>query len=148
MNNAVDKRILKFLSKHHVLNLCTCSNNTPWSCSCFYAFDEQQNRFIITSYDDTFHSQQANINPLVSGTIVLETKIIGKIQGIQFTGKMIKIENNKNENARKIYLNKFPFAVFMKTTLWAISVEHFKYTDNRLGFGKKIVWKIIHNKQG
>jgi len=147
MNNPVDKKIIKFLSKHHVLNLSTCENDKPWSCSCFFAYDERQNRFIITSDIDTLHSQQADLNPFVSGTVVLETKIIGKIQGVQFSGEMIKLENNNLDNARKIYLMKYPFAVLMKTTLWAIHVNYFKLTDNRLGFGKKIVWKIIHNKQ-
>ncbi len=147
MNNNVDNRILKFIANHHVLNLSTCLENNTWSCSCFYAFDKENNRFIITSDNDTLHSQQAHLNPNVSGTIVLETKIIGKIQGIQFTGNMIKLENNEQGIARKIYLKQFPFAVFMKTSLWAISLKHLKFTDNHLGFGKKIVWKIIHNKQ-
>lgn len=146
MNNPVDKRILKFISKHHVLSLSTYSENFPWSCSCFYAYDEALNRFVFTSDDETQHAKQATLNPNVSGTIVLETSMIGKIQGIQFTGEMIKLKANEELIARKIYLKKFPFAVFVKTSMWAVFLNHIKLTDNRLGFGKKIIWKIIHSK--
>jgi uncharacterized protein YhbP (UPF0306 family) len=30
----------------------------------------------------------------------------------------------------------------MNPKLWQIKVEHFKLTDNTLGFGKKIIWKM------
>ncbi len=144
--NKLDDRILKFIKKHHVLNLSTFSEGELWSCSCFYAFDQENMQFVITSDLNTKHAQQAIKNPTVSGTIVLETKMIGKIQGIQFLGKMLKLDDEKEVNARKIYLKKFPFAVFLKTSLWAIPLNHIKFTDNRLGFGKKIFWNFIHSK--
>jgi len=28
----------------------------------------------------------------------------------------------------------------MNPQLWKVKVESFKFTDNRLGFGKKIIW--------
>ena len=145
MENTIDQRILKFIKKHHVLNLATYANDEIWSCSCFYAFDPKNMQLIITSDDNTKHAQHALINPKVSGTIVLETKIIGKIEGIQFTGKMLIPTDEQTINARKVYLKKFPFAVLMKTKLWTISLAHIKFTDNKLGFGKKIFWNFIHN---
>ena len=38
-------------------------------------------------------------------------------------------------------LKKFPYAVLMKTTLWILEIEYIKMTDNRLGFGKKLIWE-------
>jgi len=32
-------------------------------------------------------------------------------------------------------------AMLMDTTLWAVDLTHIKMTDNRLGFGKKIIWE-------
>jgi uncharacterized protein YhbP (UPF0306 family) len=145
MDNKLDERILKFIKKHHVLNLATFANEEIWSCSCFYAFDVEKMQFIVTTDHNTKHAQQALINPKVSGTIVLETNIVGKIQGVQFTGEMLIPSDEQMINARKIYLKKFPFAVLMKTSLWTISLAHIKFTDNNLGFGKKIFWNFIHN---
>lgn len=144
--NQVDRRILKFIKKHHVLNLSTYSDGEIWTCSCFYAFDPENMQFVITSDLNTKHAQHAVKNPEVSGTIVLETKIVGNIKGIQFSGKLLKNDDFQELDTRKVYLKKFPFAVFLKTSLWAISLTHIKFTDNRLGFGKKIFWNFMHNK--
>lgn len=144
--NPLDKRIQKFIKKHHVLNLSTYADGEISTCSCFYAFNVENMQLVITSDIKTKHIQQALTNPNVSGTIVLETKIVGKIQGVQFSGKLLKLDDIQNLNTRKVYFKKFPFAVLMKTSLWAISLTHIKFTDNRLGFGKKIFWKFMHNK--
>jgi len=29
----------------------------------------------------------------------------------------------------------------MELNLWQLDVTYFKFTDNRLGFGKKLIWK-------
>ena len=69
------------------------------------------------------------------GTVHLETDVIGKIQGVQFKGKMLE-----SRDVRKVYLKRFPYALALNPTLWSIEVSSFKMTDNRLGFGKKIIW--------
>lgn len=78
----------------------------------------------------------------VAGTITLETKIIGKIRGLQFTGRMAECTGEAFQEARRLYLKRFPYAApFMGgTALWEISVDQLKLTDNRLGFGKKLIW--------
>jgi len=52
----------------------------------FYAFLEDDLSLLLTSDYDTRHVKEFLRNPEVSGSIVLETMIIGKIRGIQFTG--------------------------------------------------------------
>ena len=45
------------------------------------------------------------------------------------------------EAAKNIYLKAFPYALLHLETLWIIEPDFYKLTDNRLGFGKKIIWQ-------
>jgi len=95
---------------------------------------------VFTSDYETKHIRDIQEQDLVAGSVVLETHIIGKIQGIQFRGKIYKAENEILKKSKKAYLKKFPVAMLMETTLWVVRLTYLKMTDNRLGFGKKIVW--------
>ncbi|HIE16154.1 MAG TPA: hypothetical protein EYP69_04430 [Bacteroidales bacterium] len=139
--SAPDKRILAFIKKHHVLTLATTIGNEPYCAQCFYAFDSKNNRVICSSDFSTRHAKEALKNKLVAGGIVLETKTVGKIQGLQFQGLMTPLTKEALTEGRKIYLKKFPYAMLMDTTLWEIRFSFFKFTDNNLGFGKKLIWE-------
>ena len=132
----------RFLKKHHLLSLAVSHQDRPWAASCFYAYDETQVRFVFTSDKDTRHIQDAQQNLSVAGTVALETTIVGKIRGVQFTGTLEECVGEASLTAKKLYLKRFPYAApFMgKTALWEIKIDHLKMTDNRLGFGKKIFW--------
>lgn len=135
-----DKKIIEFLKKHHVLTLSTCVDGQPWCANCFYAFIEEEAAFVFTSGNETRHGREAIQNNKVAGAVVLETSIVNKIQGVQFSGRMETPEGEMAEKIRKAYLKRFPFAVLMDTTLWILYADHLKMTDNRLGFGKKLIW--------
>ncbi len=100
--------------------------------------------FVFTSDDETKHVQNVKENNIVAGSVVLETSVVGKIQGIQFTGKMFMPENELKQKVNKLYMRKYPFAKLMTTQLWVLEPNIFKLTDNRLGFGKKLIWKKEH----
>jgi hypothetical protein len=136
-----DPKITTFLKKHHVLTLATVSGDQPWVANCFYAFVEKQMAFVFTSGYETRHIQEVTQNNKVAGNVVLETSIIGKIQGIQFSGTLTKAEGEALDKASSAYLKRFPFAALMDTTLWILSIDYLKMTDNRLGFGKKLLWE-------
>lgn len=136
-----EKRIIDFIKDHHVLTLATSDNNIPYCANCFYAYLEDENMFVFTSDKDTRHATEALKNTTVAGSVVLETKTVGKIQGIQFSGKIYRPTNELKNKAQKTYLKKFPYTVLMKTTLWIIDLDFIKMTDNRLGFGKKLIWE-------
>jgi hypothetical protein len=136
-----DKRITDFFSKHHVLTLATCNDNNPWCANCFYTYIEDENALIFTSDADTRHIKEATNNNHVSGSVVLETSVIGKIRGIQFTGRLESAGGKSGVKAKKAYLKQFPYAAFMNTTLWILRIDYIKMTDNRLGFGKKLIWE-------
>ncbi len=138
--NKVDHRIIEFINKHHVLTLATSKNNIPYSANCFYVYFEQENMLVFTSDHDTKHAKDVLDQNIVSGSIVLETKLIGKIQGLQFQGKMYEPEEELLKKVKARYLKRFPVAMLMKTNLWVVELSFLKFTDNRLGFGKKLIW--------
>ena len=137
----IDQRIIKFFKKHHVLTIATSVNGEPWCANCFYVYLEDENALIFTSDTTTRHGREFIDNPLVAGSVVLETWIIGKIRGIQFQGIVSELVGERLEKARNAYLKRFPVAALMDTKLWAVDLKYIKMTDNRLGFGKKLIWE-------
>lgn len=135
-----DKKITGFIREHHVLTLATCKDDQPWCANCFYVYLEEENAFVFTTDRDTRHAREALANERVAGSIVLETSIVGKIQGIQFTANAREVDDSIKNKAHKAYLTRFPFAVLMNTSLWVAELDYIKMTDNRLGFGKKLIW--------
>ena len=135
----IDERIVKFLKRHHVLTLATATaDGAPYCANAFYAYDAASNRLIFTSDDATNHSQQMLSNNRVAASVVLETRIVGKVQGLQICGTA----NRGDEADRKAYIRRFPYsAAIGELHLWHIEPDLLKYTDNTLGFGKKLIWK-------
>ena len=138
----VDPGIIRFFRKHHVLTISTTVDNEPWCANCFYVYLEEENSLVFTTDKDTRHGQEFIKNPLVAGSVVLETKVLGKIRGIQFQGIVSEPEGDLLKKTRRDYLKRFPVAALMDTHLWIVKLTHIKMTDNRLGFGKKIIWML------
>jgi uncharacterized protein YhbP (UPF0306 family) len=136
----IDRRVVKFFRKHHVLTIATTTGKEPWCANCFYVYLEDENALVFTTSTATRHGQEFLGNNIVAGSVVLETMIIGKIRGIQFQGVVSEPGGELSRKARKAYLLRFPPAALMDTRLWVVTLTHVKYTDNRLGFGKKLTW--------
>ncbi len=139
--NLPEKRIVKFIHKHHVMTVAASVDSQSWCWNAFYVYVEELNCFVFTSDSKTRHIQMVEQNEKVSGSIVLETETIGKIRGLQFSGIMRKPDKETLSTVKKSYLKRFPYAVLMKTSLWIIVPDYMKMTDNRLGFGKKLIWE-------
>jgi len=137
----IDSRIIRFLKRHHVLTVSTTVNNEPWCASCFYVYLADENLFVFTTDMDTRHGQEFVKNPVVAGAVALETRVIGKIRGVQFQGLVSEPEGDLVERANTAYLKRFPVALLMETHLWVVRPTILKMTDNRLGFGKKLIWR-------
>jgi uncharacterized protein len=131
------KKIEAFIAHHHLLSLAT-SGERLWCCSMFFAYDPETVSFIVASDETTEHMRNVAHNSFVAGTVALETKMVGKIQGIQFVGEMGKADEKR---AIELYFRAFPYARVMSPTLWRIRLDEIKMTDNTLGFGKKLSWK-------
>lgn len=140
---SIDKPILTFIRQHHVLNLAVSRDNIPWCCSCFYCYLPEKNLFVFTSDFETRHIEDflAGGEGPVAGTISLETRVTGKIRGIQFAGTMRLLKGEELKVGRQEYLKNFPIARLAKLHLWGVTPTVLKLTDNRLGFGKKLVWR-------
>ena len=136
----VDSRVIQFFRKHHVLTIATTIENEPWCANCFYVYLEEENALVFTTDNDTRHGKEFIKNPLVAGSVVLETMVIGKIRGIQFQGIVSEPEDEMLSKAKWAYLKKFPPAALMDTHLWVVKLTFIKMTDNRFGFGKKLLW--------
>lgn len=138
-----DKRIVDFIQKHHVLTLATSANNEPYCCSCFYVYDEAKNTFIFTSDLPTRHASEMLNNKNIAIAIALETTMVGKIRGIQICGTVNRLKEEDFRRAKIKYIGKFPIAAFSELVLWEVTPDFIKFTDNRLGFGKKLIWEKI-----
>lgn len=137
---AINERFVRFLRRHHVLTLATVAEGAPYCSNAFYCYDKERNLIVFTSDPATRHAQEMERNPRVAASVVLETKIVGRVQGLQLCGTAARAD----ETAKRIYLKRFPYAALAELTLWAIEPDFMKLTDNTLGFGKKLIW---NNKQ-
>ena len=137
----MDKRIIRFLKKHHVCTLATCRDGEPWCASVFYVFIEEESILVFTSDPVTRHITEALLNQKVAGAIAVETQMIGQIRGAQLSGVLLKPSHPQIEKKiNKAFLKRFPYAILNSSPLWIIELHQIKFTDNRLGFGTKIQW--------
>ena len=157
----MEARITRFLRHHHVLTISTISEQGSWTAHCFYAFIPDHQALVFTTDPETRHGREMLQNPNVSGGIMLETRVIGKIRGIQLTGRAVPCHPREGGNLESIvtpsltmnaphlsatevrtaYLKRFPFALAVKLDLWILHIDYIKMTDNQLGFGKKLEWR-------
>lgn len=137
----MNERIVKFISSQKCLTICTVENNQPYCANCFYAYIPEDNFLIFKSDKNTKHVSQALINNNVAGTILPDVEQTGTIKGIQFTGIFSFPSGYLIENAKKVYYNRFPFALAVPGELWTLELISVKMTDNSFGFGKKICWQ-------
>ncbi|WP_419483995.1 pyridoxamine 5'-phosphate oxidase family protein [Alistipes communis] len=133
----VDERIARFLGRHHVLTLATAADGTPYCANAFYAYDKGRNRLVFTSDLSTRHAREMLAERRVAASVVLETRIVGKVQGLQLCGTVAR----GDEEDKRRYLHRFPYAALAELTLWALVPDYLKFTDNTLGVGQKLIWK-------
>ncbi len=139
-----EARITAFIAEHHVLTLAVAKGNVPWCATCYYAYLEELNRFVIASDPETRHMREALEAgaPRVAWAIALETKAVGKIRGLQGAGALVPLKGAALAKAKAAYLDRFPVARLMpRLHLWGLDADLLKLTDNRLGFGTKLLWQ-------
>ena len=116
-STVVDERIVKFIKKHHVLTLATSNSlGEPYTANCFYAYDSKRNILIFTTDDDTRHGREMIERSTVAVNIVLETRIVGRVQGLQICGRALR----GDDEAKKSYIKRFPYAMAMPLNLWMV----------------------------
>lgn len=140
MSDQLDKIILKYINAQSAFSIATCAENIPYCATCFYAFSESSDSLVFKSERRTRHIVEALINNQVAGTILPDKSDLGKIRGLQFSGVFQEPSGNLLDEAKKAYYSKYPFAAAFKGEIWVIELISVKFTDNTLGFGKKLQW--------
>ena len=134
-------KIIHFLEKKHIVSFSTFADLEMWSAICFYVFDKQQQRLILLTKPETRHGQLMLKNPQVTGTIIHETAAVAKLQGVQFIGEISELKTAEKQTALDLYYARFPYSRVMQSPVWQIVLNEVKFTDNTLGFGKKLLWE-------
>ncbi len=133
--------IQRYLSRQHVFSIFTFHTDDYWPATCFYIFDKQEMSLIFMTEGDSRHGQLMQKNPAIAGTVSAQTKVISKIQGIQFRGQVIPLYACDADEARHKYCRRFPVALAAKTPIWKIYLQEIKMVNNTLGFGSKLYWQ-------
>lgn len=93
----IDPRIVRFIGRHHVLTLATVAGEQPYCSHAFYAYDPERNLFVFAADKTTRHAEEMQANRQVALGIALESKAVGKLQGLQLCGTV----READEEARK-----------------------------------------------
>ncbi len=134
----IESKTASFLQKEHLLSLAVCCDSGAYAASLFYAFDPAKKILLFSSDLETLHMRCALKNRSVAGTVAVNALKVLSIKGVQFRG-CLKLSNPLT--AKRLYVKRFPFASKRDLTLWSIEIAFTKYTDNSMGFGKKILWE-------
>ncbi len=141
MNPTDFDKIVAFVKRHHVMTLATVGDEgRPWVAHAFYAWMAREGWFVFMNNPATRHGTEMAANPRVAAAIALETRVVGRLQGLQIEGGVALAEGEELDAARRAYLRRFPYATVMEQPVWVLRPTSMKLTDNTLGFGKKLTW--------
>ncbi|EAB2698544.1 YhbP family protein [Salmonella enterica] len=130
----------RWLAKQHVVAWCVHHEGELWCANAFYLFDAQNVALYLLTDDKTRHAQMSGACAPVAGTVNGQPKTVARIRGVQFKGEIRRLEGQESDAARKAYLRRFPVARVLPAPVWEIRLDEIKFTDNTLGFGKKLHW--------
>jgi len=138
----MDKRIAAFIEKQKTASVCCLDDaGNPYCFSVFFVFDEERQQLYFKSSANSKHAQFLSKNIHIAGTILPDKLNLLAIRGVQFTGFIKRDQSSPAETSRDEYHKHIPLAFTMPGEVWTIQLETVKFTDNSLGFGKKIFWR-------
>jgi len=132
--------ISQWLAKQHVVTYCVGREDALWCANAFYVYDRERVAFYLLSNPKSRHGEMAGRQARVAGTVNGQTKTVARIRGVQFAGELRLVEAPESEALRERYNRRFSVARVMSSPLWEIRLDEIKFTDNTLGFGKKLAW--------
>ena len=132
--------INRWLAKQHVVTWCVHHEGELWCANAFYYYDPERVAFYVLSEDKTRHAQMTGTKAKVAGTINGQPKNVALIRGVQFKGEIRRLEGEESDGMRRQYTRRFPVALALSAPVWEIRPDELKFTDNTLGFGKKLHW--------
>lgn len=132
--------INRWLAKQHVVTWCVANQGELWCANAFYIYDAQKVAFYVMSEESTRHAQMSGPQAPVAGTVNGQPKTVALIRGVQFAGEIRRLEEEESAAPREQYNRRFPVARVLSAPMWEIRLDELKFTDNTLGFGKKLHW--------
>lgn len=132
--------ISRWLAKQHVVSWCVAKEGELWCANAFYVYDPQRVAFYLLSEETTRHGQMTGQRAPVAGTINGQPKTVALIRGVQFKGEIRLLSGEEAEEKRALYVKRFPVARMLRAPVWELRLDELKFTDNTLGFGKKLHW--------
>ncbi|HAT1571167.1 TPA: YhbP family protein [Kluyvera cryocrescens] len=132
--------ISRWLAKQHVVSWCVANEGELWCANAFYVYDPQRVAFYLLSEETTRHGQMTGKQAPVAGTVNGQPKTVALIRGVQFKGEIRLLEGDEAAEKRALYVRRFQVARVLSTPVWELRLDELKFTDNTLGFGKKLHW--------
>lgn len=131
----------RWLGKQHVVTWCVASECELWCANAFYIYDPENVAFYLLSDEKTRHGQMTGERAKVAGTVNGQPKTVALIRGVQFKGEIRRLHGDEEAEMRQRYVRRFPVARALPAAVWEIRPDELKFTDNTLGFGKKLHWQ-------
>ncbi len=131
----------RWLSKQHVVTWCVSREDELWCANAFYVYDPDTVAFYLLSEEHTRHGQMTGQRAKVAGTVNGQPKTVALIRGVQFKGEIRRLSGDEEARIRQRYVKRFPVARMLSAPVWEIRPDEIKFTDNTLGFGKKLHWR-------
>ena len=130
--------ISRWLAKQHVVSWCVANEGELWCANAFYVYDPQRVAFYLLSEETTRHGQMTGKQAPVAGTVNGQPKTVALIRGVQFKGEIRLLEGDEAAEKRALYVRRFQVARVLSAPVWELRLDELKFTDNTLGFGKKL----------
>ena len=132
--------VSRWLAKQHVVTWCVRHERELWCADAFSLFDAQTMLFHVEPEETARQAQVSAPGASLAGAVNGQPKTVALIRGVQFKGEIRRLEGQESEDARKAYNRRFPVARMLPAPVWEIRLDEVKFTDNTLGFGKKMHW--------
>ena len=132
-----DNEIVAFVNSCMVATVCCIDDGMPWCFNCFYVCSQNGKTICFKSGQESRHAGLLSPGAQVSGTILPSTLNFAGLQGIQFDGTVVGVEQNI---AAKRYCDRFPESAAVHGVYFTVDINHWKLTDNTKGFGYKVTW--------
>ncbi|MEF2482185.1 hypothetical protein V4D09_02630 [Vibrio mimicus] len=132
--------IKKFLNKNKILSVCASNNEDFWSANCIFRFNEKRMSLIISTKKDTRHAKIMIVSNNVVGTMHSNSPFLFLKKGGQYKGRISLLNNDKENNAKKLYLEKYPLFKSKTHDIWEIELDEFKFTDMKFGKVTQVTW--------
>jgi uncharacterized protein YhbP (UPF0306 family) len=144
---------MRLLQERWVFALATLDDDgLPYATPLFYAAvaglpGSDAPLVVFASRADTCHGRAIGDGPTaVAAALYLETEVLGEVRGLQLRGEVLvcsRLHADAAASLRAAYLERHPVAAAHlgeRDRLYALAITWAKLTDNRIGFGKRLVW--------